>query len=476
MAFARVDTAAVAGTGAGASETYGFTITSGVNLALFYICVWENVSQNVTIDDLDWNTTEAPTFIDNQRTGTGRAIIHAYYLNNPTSGSHNLTLTFSGDTTNNVAVMFTFSDAESGANVTASKAYESTANTAHALAATSVAGDIVVDVVGLSGDPGGDYYTAAGDNTKIGALVTDGPWPAYSYANATGSSTDMDWDWTGGNDRASISVAVAVASGGPAAPTGLQIASGTEVSDTEVSFTWTDNASDETGYYIQRDTTDEFTPGAGKRISGDLGANAESYTATGQTADTQFYYLVECYNGGGSSYSNYLGVKTAPARPTAVTPGTREADRIQITLTIPAGSADDEARILWRVKGVEDGWPDMMQLDSTENDETQWVDGLVPGECYEFTGQCGDDAAGLWSRLATIAEEDTAVKARVYAFELETPSTSPRKARVYAYELEVLATNKARVYAYELEIQEVIHTRFDGVDSYDRMTVVDLGV
>ena len=63
----------------------------------------------------------------------------------------------------------------------------------------------------------------------------------------------------------------------PTAPTGL---AATTPSSTQVNLTWTDNATNETGYVLQRATTSAFT----SPTTINLAANATSYTDTGRSA------------------------------------------------------------------------------------------------------------------------------------------------------------------------------------------------
>jgi len=123
-------------------------------------------------------------------------------------------------------------------------------------------------------------------------------------------------------------------------------------------------------------------------------------------ANTQYYYVVEVYNGG-STYSAELAVKAAPARPTAVTINAIGLNYLDVTLTIPAGSASNEAEILWRQQGDSE-WTFRMELASSENDQMQRLPWLTPGSVvYEITGACGDKAARLWSGLLSPAAETT---------------------------------------------------------------------
>lgn len=91
----------------------------------------------------------------------------------------------------------------------------------------------------------------------------------------------------------------------PAGPTGLTART---VSRTQINLTWSDNAGNETGYYVERcrgTTCTNFT-----RIA-TLGANATSYSSTGLSRNTAYRYRVAAYNAAGmSTYSNIASATT----------------------------------------------------------------------------------------------------------------------------------------------------------------------
>ena len=73
-----------------------------------------------------------------------------------------------------------------------------------------------------------------------------------------------------------------------------------------ITLKWTDNASNETGFRVERSTNNDtsFT-----QISGNLGANTSLFVSTSLTAGDTYYYRVRAVNAVGfSSYSNVLQV------------------------------------------------------------------------------------------------------------------------------------------------------------------------
>jgi len=102
----------------------------------------------------------------------------------------------------------------------------------------------------------------------------------------------------------------------PAAPSAL---SATAASSSAINLKWTDNATNETGYVVQRSTDGtNFTQVA------TLAAGTSSYSNSGLAAATTYYFRVRAYNGAGNSaFSNTASAKTSsktaiPAKPTNV--------------------------------------------------------------------------------------------------------------------------------------------------------------
>jgi mono/diheme cytochrome c family protein len=95
----------------------------------------------------------------------------------------------------------------------------------------------------------------------------------------------------------------------PTAPSGL---AATAASSTQVNLTWTDNSNNETGFKVQRATDSGFTTGLTTLT---VGANLTSYSNTGLTASTTYYYRVLATNtAGDSTASNTATIMTqAPA-------------------------------------------------------------------------------------------------------------------------------------------------------------------
>ena len=101
----------------------------------------------------------------------------------------------------------------------------------------------------------------------------------------------------------------------PAAPSGL---TATAQSATSVLLGWTDNATNETGFTIQRSTSSNF---AGTPTSFLVGANVVTFTDTTVAAFTTYYYRACATNTAGASAWSNTATVTTPAAPPAAPSG-----------------------------------------------------------------------------------------------------------------------------------------------------------
>lgn len=132
------------------------------------------------------------------------------------------------------------------------------------------------------------------DQKRISSWVT---WVNANYAMDPACNTHTDpgsfWDWTHFMD---------LVIGGPIAPSGLTL---TPLTTNQIKLSWTDNSTNETGFKIERATA-SAGPWTSIRTNA---ANLTTYTNTGLTAATVYYYRVYAYNGSGNS--GYSPVKSA---------------------------------------------------------------------------------------------------------------------------------------------------------------------
>ncbi len=134
--------------------------------------------------------------------------------------------------------------------------------------------------------------------TTVGANVTN-------YSN-TGLSASTTYYYrvrstNAGGDSAYSNEAYATTQAAQTVPTAPSGLTATKASTTQINLSWTDNSNNETGFKIERKT------GAGGTYSQitTVGANVTSYSNTGLSNGTVYYYRVRAYNGAGdSSYSS----------------------------------------------------------------------------------------------------------------------------------------------------------------------------
>jgi hypothetical protein len=93
----------------------------------------------------------------------------------------------------------------------------------------------------------------------------------------------------------------------PTAPTGL---TATAAGSSSIALAWTDTADNENGFFIQRSTD-----GTSFATVASVGANTVSYTNTGLTANTLYYYQLYAYNGDGDSGLSNIDSATTDMAP-----------------------------------------------------------------------------------------------------------------------------------------------------------------
>ena len=122
----------------------------------------------------------------------------------------------------------------------------------------------------------------------------------------------------------------------PAAPTNLQ---GQAPSTTRIDLTWTDNATNETGYVVERAPDNAGVAGTFAQIVS-LAAGATAYSNTGLNANTRYWYRVRAVNATDvSAYTAPLSVTTpqGPAAPSNLQAQATSPTQINLTWTDNTG-------------------------------------------------------------------------------------------------------------------------------------------
>ncbi len=174
---------------------------------------------------------------------------------------------------------------------------------------TSVTFTATVSVLSGVGTPSGsveffDGATSLGTGTLAGGVAT--------FATAALAAGSHDITATYGGDASfagSTGTMTQVVDPIPAAPSNLVA---TAISSTQINLAWTDNATNETGFTIQRATNSAFTNGLNTITLN--AANQTFFTNTGRAPSTTYWYRVRTFNAFGfSAWSNVASAFTAVA-------------------------------------------------------------------------------------------------------------------------------------------------------------------
>ncbi|MDD4403134.1 MAG: fibronectin type III domain-containing protein, partial [Desulfitobacteriaceae bacterium] len=170
----------------------------------------------------------------------------------------------------------------------------------------------------------------SGSYTEIGSVESDTT--AFSDTGlpaAAAYSYRVKAYYDGGESNYSNVVSLTTGTTVPETPNNL---TATAVSSSRIDLAWTDLSDNEKGFKIER----KASGGSYSQIA-TLGANATTYTSSGLSTNTRYYYRVSAYNDAGSSaYSNEADATTETAVPGV--PGNLKAtvvtsSRIDLTWT-----------------------------------------------------------------------------------------------------------------------------------------------
>jgi len=171
----------------------------------------------------------------------------------------------------------------------------------------------------------------------------------------------------------------------PAAPTAL---GAQPASATSVALTWTNNATNQTGFKLDRATDAGFTQNL---ITQDLPATPNSFTdtATGLNPAGTYYYRIRATNTAGDSANSApvsVTIPVAPPKPTNAAVTAVSTTEIDLSWTDNAGRTADGYLIERRIgTGAFTNYATLPALNATPPGTYTWSDtNLTPGTSYEY--------------------------------------------------------------------------------------------
>ena len=227
-------------------------------------------------------------------------------------GLHTITAVYSGDATHATSTSAGYTQTvdpiPAPSNLVAVAVSSTQINLAWLDNAPSETGFTLQRATNLAFTSGLNTITLAA-NTNIYTNTGRNPSTTYYYRiqafNALGVSA-----WS------NIANAFTAVIGSPTAPSNLNALA---ISKAQIDLAWTDNATDETGYTIQRSASATFT---GVTTITQNVVDLTAYSDLGRTANTTYFYRVRAFNATGpSAWSNTAFATTLPLAPPAAPSG-----------------------------------------------------------------------------------------------------------------------------------------------------------
>ena len=215
----------------------------------------------------------------------------------------------------------------------------------------------------------GDWQAVAQTGAGAQAMTVAGiyePGTLYTIRVMAYTATDLLEAYSSPSSPATVT-----APAWPATPTGLTT---TAVSNTRIDLTWTDNASTETSYEVDR-STDGMTWVV---LSSALPAGTQAYSDTGLADGTEYAYRVRALNGmGGSGYA-LNAAATLPTAPMNLQATVVSGTEIDLSWT---ASSYATGYTIWMLPGGSATW---VLIDNAvpATQTTYAVTGLMPGGTY----------------------------------------------------------------------------------------------
>ncbi len=164
----------------------------------------------------------------------------------------------------------------------------------------------------IAGDEAGYKVERSANGTNFVAIATLAA-DATGYTNSGLPPSTTYWyrvrAYAGAQNSAYSNTASATTQPPPAAPSGLVA---TATSSSSIQLSWTDNATNEAGFKVERSTD-----GVSFLQVALVGANVTGWTNNSLAAGTTYYYRVRAYEGAANSAYSNLAVATTSAGPAA---------------------------------------------------------------------------------------------------------------------------------------------------------------
>ena len=275
--------------------------------------------------------------------------------------------------------------------------------------------------LGTFTDPGfGDGFTVAasidwGDKSSATGSVnittvreptvaTSGTIGGGSHAyNADGeyTVTVTVTDSDGGTDTESFEVYYRA----PAAPTNVQATKPSVASNTTVDLSWQESSSDQTGFEIEKKSTDDTD----FEFAGWAAANATSYSVTGLTAGTSYSFEVVAYNDVGPASSSPTASLTtnrnAPQAPTNLLADSVTSSTVHLTWTEDPSSEQAGFTVEESTDGMH--FSDAVTIAGATSTSVT-VNNLSPNTIYYFRVRAEGDGGVADSADSNVTEAETA--------------------------------------------------------------------
>jgi titin len=193
-----------------------------------------------------------------------------------------------------------------------------------------------------------DNNGVAGGYAAVATLAAN----TTTYANVKVAANTKYWyrlrATSAGGNSAWVVTSVTSLAEAPLAPTALTATRTT--SALTATLSWTDNSNDETGFLIEQAPDNGGAPGTYAQV-GTVAANVKTYTASGLTGATTYWFRVASYNAYGTSYANGASVTTALPTNLSVTSSlVNGVIRANLTWTAGTGARVDVYRDGTKIK------------------------------------------------------------------------------------------------------------------------------